>query len=304
MRRPGAHRERSGLGQGARLALFAVLFALGPAGAETITGVCPDGSIFVVRSAAAIPCADARRVEPDQVPPIKPQYLPRPYAWELFQSRQDPNNPYNLVEAGHAAQAPPAGAATAPPPATAPPEARGSGPEQVAAARSASAARSEPPRPPAAPAADLALSADEIRDLVAIIELSQERAPATLGEAGADGPGLLVRLARSAAFEARLQEAWAAAGRPLTGPVVLFSAEARARSAFYANLTFAQGHVAYYPDHGDPRQFGLLRGRQGELVAGEMVLGYVVLPERADLGEPIDIYWNDRRITATLVPAS
>jgi hypothetical protein len=35
-----------------------------------------------------------------------------------------------------------------------------------------------------------------------------------------------------------------------------------------------------------------------------MTLGYVVLPGATDLAEPMDIYWNDRRITAVLAPAS
>ena len=291
----------------ARAAGVALCLCAGPTLAASISGVCPDGSIFVVRSAAAIPCAEARRVEPDQVPPIKPQYLPRPYAWEVFQSRQDPNNPYNLVGPGRAdgerpAPPAPAGAAGAPPQpmAAAPPE--GAVP-QVAAAAPVLPGTPALPRP-AAPGALLALSNDEIRDLVTIVELSQERAPATIVEPDAKAPGMTLRLARSNAFEARLRDAFSAAGLPMAGPVLVFAAEARAPYAFYANLTFAQGHVAYHPDPEDRCQLGLLRGRQGDLAAGEIALGYVVLPEGADLAEPIDIYWNDRRITAVLAPAS
>ena len=68
-----------------------------PAGAA-ITGVCPDGSIFIVQSSDAIPCSQAKRVEPSDVPPIQPELLPRPYGWERFQREADPNNPYNLIE--------------------------------------------------------------------------------------------------------------------------------------------------------------------------------------------------------------
>jgi hypothetical protein len=284
----------------ARAASAAALLVAASAGAESISGVCPDGSIFIVQSAAAIPCREARRVEPERMPPIKPHYLPRPYAWEVFQARQDPNNPYNLVEPGAgepaaAAAATAASAGAAPQGGAAPPP---SPPPEVAAAPAPAA------KPAATPAAELALTNDEIRDLVTIVELSQERAPATIAEPEAGDPAMLLRLARSQAFEARVRDAWAAAGAPASGPVLLFAAEARAASDFYPNLTFAQGHVAYYPDPADGRQIGILRGRQGELAAGELALGYVVLPVGADLGQPIDVYWNDRRITAVFAPAS
>jgi hypothetical protein len=300
--RPTPTPRRAAALRAAAVALLAA--AAGRSAAESISGVCPDGSIFIVQSPSAIPCSEARRVEPGRVPPIKPEYLPRPYAWQVFQKRQDPNNPYNLVEAGRAepdAARPPEPARAPSPggePATAP-VAAGAAPAQVAAVAPAT-----PPAPrPFAPA-DLGLGNDEIRDLVAIVELSQERAPALLAEPNAGGPGLVLRLARSAAFEGRLRDAWASAGRPGGGPVVLFAAEARSAVEFYANLTFVQGHVAFHPDPEDARQIGVLRGRQGALAAGEISLGYVVLPAQTDLAQPIDIYWNDRRITATLAPAS
>ena len=305
--RPGAWRSTRP-GRAARAACIALLLLAGPTQAESVSGVCPDGSIFIVRSAAAIPCGGARQVAPEDMPPIKPQYLPRPYAWQVFQARQDPNNPYNLVggpeAAGERAVAgsAPTGAPPPDPGAGAPPQ--GAAATQVAAAAPPTAAQTPEPRPPAAPSADLGLSNDEIRALVTIVELSQERAPAMLAEPDGAAPDILLRIARSPAFEARLREAWAAAGQPVDGSVVVFAAEARAPAAFHANLTFAQGHVAYHPDPSDRRQFGLLRGRQGELSAGEITLGYVVLPGTADPAEPMDIYWNDRRITAVLAPAS
>jgi len=291
----------------ARAVGIAVLLLAGPSLAESISGVCPDGSIFIVQSAAAIPCGDARQVEPENMPPIKPQYLPRPYAWQVFQNRQDPNNPYNLVgetealaSQGAAPSAPAPGSAPTAPQGT-PPAPQGA---EVAAALPARPSAVPRPQPAAAPSADLGLSSDEIRALVTIVELSQDRAPATLAEPEGARPEMLLRLARSPAFEARLRDAWAAAGHALDGAVVIWAAEARAPYAFHANLTFAQGHVAYHPDPSDRRQFGLLRGREGDLAAGEMTLGYVVLPHATDPAEPMDIYWNDRRITAVLAPAS
>ena len=61
--------------------------------------MCPDGSIFVVQRPESIPCANAKQVEPGEVPPLKPELLPRPYAWEVFNQQQNPNNPYNLIDA-------------------------------------------------------------------------------------------------------------------------------------------------------------------------------------------------------------
>jgi hypothetical protein len=282
-----------------RAAAAAALLLAAPASAETISGVCPDGSIFIVQSADAVPCREARRVEPEDVPPIKPHFLPRPYAWELFQARQDPNNPYNLVgEGGEFAARPREGPAT-PAVSAAPPEAPATPPVSAAAPATAAA-----PAPSARQPAELALTNDEVRDLVTIVELSQQRAPATIVEPRTGEPEMLLRLARSPAFEARVQDAWAAAGQTPPGPVLLFAAEARAPGGFYPNLTFAQGHVAYHPDPADGRQIGILRGRQGELAAGELSLGYVVLPAGADLAQPMDVYWNDRRITAVFAPRS
>ena len=270
--------------------------------AASITGVCPDGSIFIVQRPESIPCAGAKFVEPHEVPPIKPEYLPRPYTWEVFNSQQDPNNPYNLVDAARQIRA-----------TGAPPEAdreaavgsTGSSPRelaqpQVALAPPVSAA---PPAPQSQLAElDLGLGAEEIRDLALLVELSQERAPASFESEPAGAVALRVRVAHSVAFETRLHEAWAQHGRELSGPVVLVTAEAFAPGAFRANLTLAQGHVAFHPDTGDPQQFGLLRGQLGPLAAGDLVLGYAVLPAGMLLHEPLDIYWNDHLLSATLRP--
>ena len=44
------------------LAAFALATLL-PSGAEAITGVCPDGSIFIVKNVKYIPCKAAKLVE-------------------------------------------------------------------------------------------------------------------------------------------------------------------------------------------------------------------------------------------------
>ena len=33
------------------------------------------------------------------MPPIRPRYLPTPYTWKVYNEAQDPNNPYNLIDA-------------------------------------------------------------------------------------------------------------------------------------------------------------------------------------------------------------
>jgi hypothetical protein len=256
--------------------------ALGAGAARaSITGVCPDGSIFIVQRADQIPCSDARQVEPHEVPPIKPEFLPRPYAWEVFHERQNPNNPYNLVD-----------------------QARQVRSQRESAQPPPQAGQPSPPVPAASEVPDLGLADDEIRALTLIVELGQDRAPASFAR-GADGaPSLVLRLGRSLAFESRLRDAFARDGRHMAGPVLVFTAEATAPQEFFANLTFVQGHMAFHPSPEEPAQLGLVRGRFGALEAGEIVLGYVVLPAHVDLGQSLDIYWDDRRISAILDPAA
>jgi hypothetical protein len=150
---------------------------------------------------------------------------------------------------------------------------------------------------------NLGLAADEIRDLALIVEYSQQNAPATLVRGNTPGdPDLLVRVAGSRAFEARLYDAARRAGRLIRGPVLLFSADVRRDTPFHGNFTFVQGHMAFHPDASRDEEFGVIEGRLGDLRGGSSVLGYVALPDWADLSEPIDIYWNDHQVTATLRP--
>ncbi|MCG8592651.1 MAG: mannose-6-phosphate isomerase [Proteobacteria bacterium] len=262
-------------------------------GQAAITGVCPDGSMFIVQSAEAIPCPEAKRVSPHELPPLKPEYLPRPYGWQQHQQRHDPNNPYNLIDSvrrERAARQPQATTGVRAPQRLSPvppPQAQ------------------SPPRPPLAPRAaaaarapGVALSAEERRDLFLIVELSQEDAPASFSHAGANGQeALYIALAQSPSFADRLRrQRPGAAGQP----VVLFSAMALVPGEFHGNFLFAQGPHAYHPDHADPDRFGVLEGELGALQSESVVLGYVVLPEGFDLSQPLDIYWNDWRLETTL----
>jgi hypothetical protein len=278
------------------IALFAALL-LGSPAAFAISGVCPDGSIFIVQSPEAIPCREAKRVDPTDVPPIQPELLPRPYGWERFNRLADPNNPYNLVDAppppGFAAPAEAGQAATTPAPTL--PAVSTAAPTQVAAL----------PPPVPARSLDLALSPGDVADLDQIVALSQSIAPAVVTRYGADGERTaLLELARSAGFEQRVHAVLAAQGVAPAGPVVLFRAEARAAGAIHGNFTFVQGHAAFHPDPAKPEQLGVLDGALGELAAGQRVLGYAVLPAHVDPAQAIDIYWDDRRTTATLSPGS
>lgn len=256
------------------LLLLAGLVFAWPGAAPAITGVCPDGSVFVVRRQADVPCREAKRVEPSKVPPLRPENLPRAYLWEVHRQRIDENNPYNLVDRaekvrtlGNADLA--IGAA---PPAAPPPSA---------------------PRP-----SDLALTDGELRDLFYLVELSQKRAPATFLRAGAAGDdSLRVSLAWSQAFEERLRSAGAGPGTAL-----LFLADANAAERFLPNFTFVQGQATYSPRRDDPSQLGVLSGQLGDLGAEDLVLGYVILPPSLDVSRPLDVYWDDRQLATTFRP--
>jgi hypothetical protein len=291
--------------RGSRLLSLSAALALGLAAApalraESITGVCPDGSMFVVQRASSIPCRDAKLVQPHEVPPLRPEYLPRPYGWDVFQRETNPNNPYNQVITRGAPPSPPDAAATAPqpgaPPVSAPPpQAPESAPTPVAVASA----------PPASAPFAVALAPEELAQLATIVEAWQAHAPATLVKPGASAPqGMLLRVARSAALEGRVGDALARSGAASHGAVLAFQAQALEAGDFFANLTFVQGHIAFHPDPADRRQIGMLSGAQGPLSAGQSALGYVVLPESVDLAQPLDIYWDDRRIEATLQPRS
>ena len=284
--------------------VVAALLVAGVAGgaqAGALSGVCPDGSIFIVQRVADVPCREAKLVEPGDIPPLNPEFLPRPYGWEVFNRETDPNNPYNMVEDSRSGGAPsdPRYAAPAPTPSYGAPTLR----PEAAAPPPVSA---PPPVVSASPTPraelSIVLAPQELDDLAAIISVLQDGAPATFVRRDDRGTDLELRLARSQAFEARVAEGLAARGTPAAGPVVAFHVQAIRAADFWGNLTFVQGHMAFHPDAQDPAQLGLVEGRFGDLAPGDRVLGYAVLPPHADPSLPIDVYWNDRQLTATLSP--
>jgi hypothetical protein len=279
---------------------LAVWLAAAPASAA-ISGVCPDGSFFIVQNSDAIPCRQAKRVDPQDMPPIQPELLPRPYGWERFNRLADPNNPYNLIGPGAPqglAATPPQGAAP-----VSPGSAPAPGPAPVTPPPSRAVAAVAPA--PAVHALDLALTPRDVADLDEIVALSQAVAPASVTRYDASGErSAQLQLARSSGFEQRVRTALATRGGGSNGAVVLFRAEARAAGPIHGNLTFVQGHVAFHPDPANPDQFGVIDGALGDLAAGQRVLGYAVLPAHLDPSAPLDVYWDDRRTTATLSPAA
>jgi hypothetical protein len=265
--------------------LAAGLTAAGRASA-VLTGLCPDGSVFIVQTAAAIPCHDAKLVEPEEVPPLRPEYLPAPYTWQVYNQSQNPNNPYNLIDAARQIRDMQRG------------EASGSAAPPVSSAPPATETREATQWAAVAPL-DLGLKDQELRDLFQIVQLSQEYTAASFSRETADGRGIFdVSLAHSTVFEHRLREAWASRGGLGGSRILLFSALSKQPEEFYANFTFVQAHLTFQPDSANARQLGILQGRLGSLEGNELVLGYVVLPAQIELEGDLDIYWNDRRITA------
>jgi hypothetical protein len=256
--------------------------------------------MFIVQRAESVPCRNAKAVEPTEMPPIKPEYLPRPHGWEVLHRRNDPNNPYNLIQ-----QQPPERPAPVQRTREEPNEPRRSPAQPVNEARVPERAALQSGTAPVARSEERTREAAldfvdrEIEDLVMIVELSQRGIPASFSDDGSQGR---VRFARSLAFEARIREHLTGRGHASGGPVVLFVADADSGGSFYGNLTFVQDGIAFHPSNDNPTELGVIRGRLGPLDPASSVLGYVVLPERLDPSHPIDVYWNDRQLTATFQP--
>ena len=267
---------------GAGLALFA-----GPAMGETIAGVCPDGSGFIVQDKHDAPCRNPRFVHPSEMPPLRPELLPKPYMWYVDQEHRDTNNPYHLVERAQKMRALRA--------------------EQAQAARAQQARTSvEQTRAVSAPAPqvhrpDFGLDDRDLGDLVKLIALRQSVAPATLGVKDAHGRDeLRIRFAHSDSFEQRILRELGS--DPSQHRVLAFYARAALDTDFHANFLVVQDARTFRPEKSDPEEVGMLVGEAGTLDAGLLVLGYVVIPASFHPARPIEIYWNDRSLTTTLRP--
>ncbi len=250
--------------------------------AESLSGVCPDGSFFIVQSLEGVPCPLAKLVDPADLPPIRPQLLPRPYTWYVDQQARDPNNPYNLLEAAEKIRE-----ARLPRPAAKP--SRVTPPTR-------SPESSAPLTPP------VRFEEDELRDLVRLVELRQQVASAELTiEDLRGGERLRILLAHSRAFESILLEPLGL--RPEDRRVIAFLVSAPGEQAeFHPNFFVVQGSRTFRPDPEDPRELGLLVGAPGAIPAGSVALGYMIVPAAFDPAEPMEIWWNDRSVAATLAP--
>ena len=271
----------------AKCLLSVALAVQAASAAAAITGVCPDGSVFIVQTRAQIPCAGAKEVEPSQVPPMRPENLPRPYLWEVYRERTDTGrNPYHLLDRADAVR-------------------RGTEAAGQPAPQGATAStRGAPldPQPEAARAGarqptQLGLSDGEVRDLFFLVELSQQYAPVAFVEGIPGRERLRVSFAHSEAFSERVRQSGLVAPAS-SSPVLLFSSVAGDAISFHPNFTLVQGHLAFQPDLRDPSQMGLLRGSPGRQEVEGVVLGYLVLPDGFSLDRPLDLYWDDRRIEA------
>ena len=284
------------------LALSFGLLAAAPALADTtLSGVCPDGSFFIVQSRAAVPCANAHFAKPDELPPVRPYLLPKPYTWYVDQEARNPNNPYNLVEAAQKIRDARAGIASDP------------GQAQTQGARpglapSPQAARTPPPptgavAPPAppAPAPAVALPDGDLRDLVRLVALRQEAAPATLEIANVHGQkSLKIELAYSSSFESFALHALGR--RPGEAHVLVWTAQAERDADFHANFFAVQTGRTFRPDPANPAELGFLLGAPGPLPSGEMAVGYLVMPAGFEPSAKLDLFWNDRSVSAVLAP--
>lgn len=283
-----------------RLPLAAALVSLAAAPwlarAEAITGVCPDGSIFVVQDEAAIPCARARRVDPEDLPPIRPEYLPRPYTWLVDQETRNPNNPYNLVETAAKLRAARAGTLE-----SGGASENGSAPAQALPLATGAGAPPEPAVAPATPQAPFGLGLDEAEatDLAKLVLLRQQVAPAEIVVEDIHGAEeLRIQLAWSEGLETRVLDA-------LGGPagehaVVAFLVRTRAPVEFHPNFFAVQGPLTFRPDPARRGELGFVIGAAGAQPEGSVALGWFLLPARFDPAQPIDLWWNDRSVTATL----
>jgi len=274
---------------------LALLAAPLGARAATLSGVCPDGSFFVVQSRESVPCSQPRFVDdPADLPPLRPQLLPRPYTWYVDQEARNPNNPYNLIDAAEKIRAARLGQKQSQP------SAQTGGVPAPAGAPQAARLPAPAPAPAAAPAA-LSLADDELRDLVRLIGLRQEASPAELTVTDARGDAKLrIQLAYSAAFEAWALESLRRA--PGSGHVIVFAALAEADTDFQPNFFAVQSGRTFRPDPSIAGEIGFLLGQGGKLPSGELAVGYIVVPPSFDPRQSMELFWNDRSVETLLAP--
>ena len=247
--------------------------------ADSLSGLCPDGSVFIVQRAADIPCARAKLVEPDEIPPLRPQLLPNPYEWEVDRQVRSPDNPYNLVDRARRIRDLRAGESAATPP----------------------PAPTQTPRVPAGPARFLDLSAGELADLAHLMELSQHIAPAELRIEDARGQERFrIQFAYSPAFEVQVRTDLALV--PERTRVLLYAVQPVRADEFDRNFLVVQDAATFRPDPERVSESGILGEAGGALAPGSTRIGYLVLPPRFDPARELQLWWNDQSVSALLAP--
>jgi hypothetical protein len=252
--------------------------------AESLSGVCPDGSMFIVKDASDVPCRKAKLVDPSEMPPLRPELLPNPYTWTIDQQSRDPRNPYNLIDAAEKIRALRAG-------------------ESVPQKTPLATGLAQVPAPEtAAPSQEAVRFSDsELRDIPRLIALRQRLAPAKLRIEDVHGREQLeIELAFSPSFEGQVLDALnESAGKQR---VLMFLARSVGANEFYPNFFVVQGAMTFRPDPDQSQEVGFLIGGGGPLAPGERVLGYLLIPAKFDLGQPMDLWWNDQSVSAVLAP--
>jgi len=262
----------------------------------SLSGVCPDGSFFIVQTRAAIPCKNARLADPSELPPVRPYLLPKPYTWYVDQEARNPNNPYNVLATAQrirdARAGIPSDGGNAQRPAGEAPQATRSPPVPQGA-------QVAPPPAQSAQTAPVALGDSDLRDLVRLVALRQEAAPATLEIQNAHGQkSLKIEVAYSAAFEGfALQQLGRRAGE---SRVLVWTAQAERDADFHPNFFVVQSGRTFRPDPEKSGEIGFLLGAPGTLPSGEMAVGYLVMPANFDPAASLQVFWNDRSVSAVL----
>jgi hypothetical protein len=260
----------------------------------SLSGICPDGSFFIVQTRAAIPCKNARLADPSELPPVRPYLLPKPYTWYVDQEARNPNNPYNVLETAQRIRDARAGI---PSDGGTPQRAPGEAPKATRSLPAPQGAQLGPPQAPAA--APVALGDSDLRDLVRLVALRQQEAPAKLEIQNAHGQkSLELEVAYSAAFEGfALQQLGRRAGE---SRVLVWTARAERDADFHPNFFVVQGGRTFRPDPEKASEIGFLLGAAGTLPGGEMAVGYLVMPASFDPTASLDVFWNDRSVSAVL----
>jgi hypothetical protein len=89
---------------------------------------------------------------------------------------------------------------------------------------------------------------------------------------------------------------------PASGHVIVFAALAESDTDFQPNFFVVQSGRTFRPDKTIAGEIGFLLGDAGKLPAGELAVGYLVVPASFDPRETMELFWNDRSVETVLAP--